>query len=214
MGQALGEQFSALWQELARIHVEWQEYVVLFGTNPKRIDLLNKAAPNFFHMIQERLWDVTLLNIARLTDAPSSSGRLNLTTTRLPALIPDKALNTTVTDLVATAKIKSAFCRDWRNRRIAHNDLALTLNSEVTSPLAEASRQQVNDALGALADVMGEVEAYFDHGYRTEYRNIIITDGAEDLLYIIDDGVQSKLERIKRAEQGNFAANDIRRTSL
>jgi hypothetical protein len=66
--------------------------VVLFGTKPERIDLLNKAAPALFHMIQERLWDTTLLNIVRLTDPPMSAGRSNLTVTRLPSLITEKEL--------------------------------------------------------------------------------------------------------------------------
>lgn len=47
MGEHLGTQYHALWQEIALLHVNWKEYVALFGTNEKRIDRLNKSAPAF-----------------------------------------------------------------------------------------------------------------------------------------------------------------------
>ena len=47
MGTPLGEQFSALWQELAWLYLKWGEYNELFGTKPSRVRLLNNAAPRF-----------------------------------------------------------------------------------------------------------------------------------------------------------------------
>ena len=55
-GQALGEQYSALWQEVAWLHAKWGEYVELFGTKSSRVDLLNEAAPYFFGQLQYTLW--------------------------------------------------------------------------------------------------------------------------------------------------------------
>jgi hypothetical protein len=68
MGRSLGEVYSALWQGLAIIFVYWKDYVELFGTKPTRIDILNQAAPQFFRMLQDELWGMSLLHIARLTD--------------------------------------------------------------------------------------------------------------------------------------------------
>jgi hypothetical protein len=90
MGEPLGTLFSALWQEVAMLHVRWREYVALFGTKPERIDLLNREAPHFFRMLQDELWESTLLSLARLTDPSNSQGnrdRSNLTINALPALI-------------------------------------------------------------------------------------------------------------------------------
>ena len=61
MGEPLGALFSALWQEVAVLHFHWKEYVELFGTKPERIALLNRAAPHFFRMLQDELWESTLL---------------------------------------------------------------------------------------------------------------------------------------------------------
>jgi len=125
MGEPLGELYSALWQAIATVHIYWKEYVELFGTKPDRIDLLNRAAPAFFHMLQDELWHASLLRISRLTDPPKTgnAARQNLTIQALPALINDAALKARVTRLVAESVAEAEFCRDWRNRRIAHNDL-------------------------------------------------------------------------------------------
>jgi hypothetical protein len=60
MGDAVGQVYSALWQEVAWIHKKWTQYVELFGTSPQRINLLNDAAPAFFRCELHRhpfTWD-------------------------------------------------------------------------------------------------------------------------------------------------------------
>ena len=41
MGTPLGEQFSALWQEVAWLHLKWGEYDELYGKKPSRFQFLN-----------------------------------------------------------------------------------------------------------------------------------------------------------------------------
>ncbi len=43
MGEPLGVVYSALCQEVSLMHLEWNEYVELFGTKPERIVLLNET---------------------------------------------------------------------------------------------------------------------------------------------------------------------------
>jgi hypothetical protein len=43
MGEQLGAQFHALWQEVALLHLRWAEFVELFGTKRSRVDLLNHS---------------------------------------------------------------------------------------------------------------------------------------------------------------------------
>jgi hypothetical protein len=143
--------------------VNWAEYVELFGTKQERVELMNKAAPFFFSRIQDGLWDATLLHIARLTDPPKTSGKANLTINNLQNLISDATLKAKVVDLLKEVEKHVGFCRDWRNRLIAHNDLALALK-EPAKPVAEGSRKQVKDALEALAKVMNAVELHYTNG--------------------------------------------------
>jgi hypothetical protein len=210
MGQPLGELYSALWQAIATIHVYWKEYVELFGSKPERIDLLNRAAPAFFHILQEELWELALLRISRLTDAPKTgrAGRQNLTIQALPALISDATLKAQVTQLVADVVAETAFCRDWRNRRIAHNDLLLALQ-QPTRPLADASRLQVKTALLSLTAVLNALCGHYsDSEIRFDIGGRI--DGAVSLLYVLNDGVKVREARQKRLEEGKPTEDDFR----
>jgi hypothetical protein len=110
--------------------------------------------------------------------------------------------------LIDDAMNKTRFCRDWRNRHIAHRDLRLILDASA-SPLELASRQHVRDALSAIAAVLNEVEsAYMDAG--TFFEGIPgEPGGALSLLYIIDDGVKVEVERKDRLTQGKWSKQDF-----
>jgi AbiU2 len=90
MGRPLGAVFSALTRELVWLHVKWGEYMELFGTSPERIELLNNAAPTFFGIVQNIMWEDSMRHIARLTDPPKSVRKENLTIKTLPDLVSPK----------------------------------------------------------------------------------------------------------------------------
>jgi hypothetical protein len=203
MGLSLGSQYSALWQEVARLHMDWSEYVELFAAKSTRIDLINRAAGTFFRLIQDRFWEGTLLHIARLTD-PSKSfggkGKHNLTIQNLPALIDDTAFKASVAELVAIAVKAADFCRDWRNRLIAHRDLTLAID-QTAVPLAAASKKHVDDALKAIANVLNALDAHYMDS-ETAYGSSRPLHGAVSLLYVIDDGLRAEEARRIRRKNG------------
>jgi hypothetical protein len=211
MGEPLGARFNALWQEIALLHLNWQEYVVLFGTNERRIERLNQSAPAFFRMIQDELWSTTLLHLARLTDAPRSVGKSNLTIRNLTDLV-DQTLKMPVAELIDKAIIATAFARDWRNRVIAHRDLSLALEGGVAAPLQPASRSDVKTAMERLADVMNKVQAHYMKS-ETAYHAASRHNGALNLLHLLGEGLNAKSkheERLKLAiEVGS--AEEIRK---
>lgn len=208
MGEPLGTQFTALWNELAILYLYWGEYIKLFGTKPSRIELMNQAAPGFFHMLQEELWENRLMHIARITDTSATGGKTNLTIRNLPDLIPDATTKAKVAALVDAAIKATDFCRDWRNRHIGHKDLKLAIG-EPAKPLADASRKQVKDALKAIADVMNAVDGhYFDS--ETAYHLTARHNGAVALLYVLNDGVKTQGERQKRIEAGEYRKEDLK----
>jgi len=159
MGQPLGEVYSELWQEVARLFGKWEEYVILFGTKESRIALMNEATSDFFGKLQISGFHEVLLDIACLTDPPKSAGRETLSLRAVPALINDLVLRQRVHDLIAIAGDKSAFARDWRNRYLAHRDKALALGS--AAPLADASRENTWAALHSLGAVLNEVARHY-----------------------------------------------------
>jgi AbiU2 len=204
MGEDLGALYSALWQAVATIHVYWKDYVELFGTKQERIELLNQAAPAFFRMLQGELWEMSLLHIARLTD-PSytfkKSEKANLTIKALPVLIIGTKLKEEVTRLVEAAMKATEFCRDWRNRHIAHRDLKLALE-QTTEPLAPASREQVTAALKALAAVLNAIGMHYlksETGFELTPRH----NGAATLLYVLDDGMRLREDQQRQLLNGS-----------
>jgi hypothetical protein len=210
MGDALGTQFSELWQEVAQLHFIWAEYVALFGTKPSRVDLLNQAAPRFFRIVQDALWENTLLHIARLTDSPDSGkGKANLTIQNLPGLIGDPATASNVARSVETVVQESKFCRDWRNRHIAHRDLVLALK-QPTDPLESASRKQVNEVLDSIAKVLNAVQSHYCNS-ETHFRTGIGPGGSLSLLYALGDGFRMQAIRRERLERGEISDADFPR---
>src|SRR4249920_2361782 len=181
MGDELGTLFHALRNELAWLYAKWSEYVELFGAKPSRIDLVNKAAGFFFRVVQDSLWEDSLLHVARLTDPPSSAGKDNLTIRRLPDLIRDASAKEHVRTLIDAAVGKADFCRDWRNRHIAHKDLKLALQKGA-EPLKPASRAKVKEALDSLSDVLNAVSLHYDRS-TTSFEGVGSGRGALSLLF-------------------------------
>lgn len=212
MGAELGSLYSLLWQELAWIHSKWSEYVELFGTSPERVELLNEAAPSFCRLIQDTLWDGVLLHIARLTDPAASFGKPNVSLLAMAALIDRPDTKDKTERRIAACRQSTAFARDWRNRSIAHRDLALALSSG-TPPLALASRALVAAALKDLAAVLNSVsQDYLDS--TSFFEGGPEAGGALELLHVINDGVEVQRERRARLERGEYNDRDFHRPPL
>ncbi|NIM15018.1 MAG: hypothetical protein GTO45_23880 [Candidatus Aminicenantes bacterium] len=136
MGEELGAFFFELRNDVIFLFQKWIEYHYLFVEKESRLDYLNKAAPNFFWIVEKTLFYDIILHIARLIEEsgrPRGKGKPNLTLRYLPNLIDDKEteLKPDVKKLISNAQKKAAFSNDWRNRRIAHKDLQLTMNDAV-----------------------------------------------------------------------------------
>lgn len=206
MGEELGSLYHALWNDLAWLHSKWKEYVDLFGTKPSRIELINKAAGHFFRVVQDSLWETSILHIARLTDPPKSAGKENLTIQKLPDLIRDEKTKENVLQLVKTAVEHATFCRDWRNRNIAHKDFNLAMKSGA-EPLMPASRANIRRVLDSLSDVLNGVSTYYMES-TTCFEVITTGNGAESLIYVLDDGLRADEERLKRIKGRNYVPED------
>jgi hypothetical protein len=205
MGKDLGEQYSELWQEAAYLHAKWAEYVELFGTKESRIDLLNRAAGHLFAMIQDQMWDDILMHIARLTDPPATGKKRNLTLQNLPDLVRDE-FKPSVRICIDEVLRHTEFCRDWRNRRVAHTDLLLALNA-TTELLKEGSRKNVIDSLAAIVKTLSTVsEAYTDAEIGLDA--LSPPGGAVDLLLLIHDGFVAQEKREQRWESGEQTPED------
>lgn len=207
MGTDLGELFHALRNELQWIYWKWCQYRILFGAKPSRVDYLNEAAPLFFYLVQDVFFEDTLLAISRLVGPPSSVGKPNLSVTRLPDKISNTKLASEVNRLVEDAKASADFAKDWRNRHLAHRDLTLALKHPAM-PLPAVNRKNVEDSLAAVATLLNHIESAFCHA-TTSYRNSPLHGDAEDLLYIIRDGLAHQKLRYENELHGHPLPDNI-----
>jgi hypothetical protein len=205
MGNELGELYTALWREVAWLHAIWREYRELYGTRPSRIELINAAAPHFFRVVQDCLWDQILLGITKLISPLKSSGRDNLTLRRLPALANDEAFATKLQNVIDSTIKKCSFCQDQRNKRIAHFDLALSLGASVV--MEPTSRAQVKEALASIAEIMNIVSEHYLSS-TTIYDVRLSPYDSVSMLYVLDDGLQLDKARRMRLEAGQSDPHD------
>lgn len=216
MGDELGSIYSQLWQELAWLYRAWAEYVSLFGTKESRVTLLNRASPALTRIVQDSLWDGVILHVARLTDPAKSAGKPNLSVRALEDAVKDPDFKPIVSAAVSAALRASDFCRDWRNRHLAHLDLDLALKRGA-EPLKPASRLKVNEALDGLSAVLNVLSRkYFDSTtiFDIELRVGGGPGGAMSLLYCIDMGLEADRRRQERLKSGHFDACDYRPRDL
>jgi hypothetical protein len=208
MGEELGSVYSDLWQQVAELHLKWSEYVVLFGTKESRVELLNDTIPSFARMVQDSFWEDVLLHIARLTDPPRSAGRRNLSAQTIIPLVSHPDTRARLEAQLADVLTATAFCRDWRNRRIAHRDLNLALERGA-EPLQSASRLKVVAALEALAKLLNIVSVhYLDSTTFFEF-----ADGAGKatrLLYMLDLARNAENLRRERIRLGTYDGAEYR----
>jgi hypothetical protein len=75
MPHSLADVHFHLEDELLSLNVLWSEYVELFDTNERRIQLMNSTAPTFFVSYNDIVWHDVLLRLCALTDPPKSVGK-------------------------------------------------------------------------------------------------------------------------------------------
>jgi len=160
MGNELGSAFFSLYAEVVQLHVVWQQYRQLFGTDHETVELLNRTAGLFFKIVQDQIWDSVLLGISRLTDPPGSGARTNLTLRSLPLLLTDPALKFKVEALCEIALERADFARQHRNKRIAHQDHRYSID-RASHELSGISRELVEAMLASIRDVMNCLDQHF-----------------------------------------------------
>lgn len=212
MGNDLGEVYYELWQDVNTLHIEWKEYVELYGTTPSRIDMLNETASQFFYIVEKSLWNTILIHITRLTDPPQFRNRKNLSLEQLSVLLSDHKLKSKLATNIKEAIEKSKFCRDWRNRLIAHNDYELAL-LDTAKPLDLASRKLVNEAIKAIDNVMDCISMYYEKS-TTAFDLIDDINGAHSLLYYLNSGLKFEKKRKERLLSGKYDKEDLQHDSF
>ena len=135
----------------------------MFGKNAHRIDVINQTSSNLLMEFQWLVIDNMVLSLSKFTDPAQMRGNNNLS---FPYLINEiektdkKEITPELKEILNNLNASVAHFREIRNKRIAHNDLAVALDSN-ESPLPGVSRANVNDALKLAGDFLNKIEVTF-----------------------------------------------------
>ena len=161
MGKEFANIFGYLNDHWAYARARYQEYCVLY-LEQDSVKLLNFIGPLLFKDIKRLFWHDMMLSICRLTD-PSTTGRFaNLSIQRLPVYFKDdlvfsKTLCTDVKNAVSAVET----VRDWRDKRISHSDLFLTIQDENKSvTLNDVNIGMIEDALDKIHCVLNDISMH------------------------------------------------------
>jgi hypothetical protein len=190
MGTELGRLCHELQDELGWLEHKWSMFDELFDQDPKRTELLNTVAPNFFYVVHQQMYQDAMLCLCRLTER--KRGTLNVRS--LENFIPH-ALEKSFRAALKLVEDRCVFARPWRHRRLAHTDLE-TLRREHVSPLPQVMRANVEQAIESLHALLNLVEEY--HGRPPIARLRLDPWGPGSLLYYLEEGLKAVEDEIRR----------------
>jgi hypothetical protein len=154
--------------------------------------MLNRAAPGFFHLVQDSWWDDLLLGISRITDERTDV----LTVIRLRKLVT-VAIRDDVAARIDTVITATGFARDHRNRIIAHRNIDLALGKPCT-PLAPHGKAHMEAALKAIDDLLYFIDNHYTGTGPTAYEHLDLHGGAESILHIVERGLKHRDTQFER----------------
>jgi hypothetical protein len=212
LGKEFGLLYDSIYNEFLLLSLKWIEYLELYGKKESRIDILNLAAPSFFYIVQKILWENILLGICKLTDPSKTLGKKNASVKSLPDFIADKILKSNVTGKINDLMEATEFCRDWRNRYITHTDYLLTID-ENAKPLEVANKEKLVVVFTLFQELINIFQNHY-FNVTTEFGMLENRKGANALLYILDEGIESRRLREERIKSGHYSESDLRRKSI
>jgi hypothetical protein len=201
---ALGADFGSIYlhvfNEWCDLKITWKQFKNLFCSGPERVDLMNRCGAEFFYRVDRIFFESVLLALCRLTDPPMTGKKQNLSVALFAQFMTTDARKQQMGELVGAAIKSTAFARDWRNRRVGHNDYDLLLNGN--APLEKATILLVD----ASVDCIYQILLYVNKEFRkVELHNGVIDDLNNEMvmlerLYRGDLSFQDELERLAAHE--------------
>lgn len=163
IGNDFGLIFYNAFSEWVNLKIVWDQYESLFGSGKERVNLLNSAGASFFHSVEWSFFEMTVMAICRLTDPVvtkmGKNKKENLTVNQFASFMDTSERKNKMSTLLKELDNSVEFQRDWRNRRIGHNDLKLKLGN--AAKLKYATREKMNKSIQDLHEVFSYIGIEF-----------------------------------------------------
>jgi hypothetical protein len=202
LGEDFGSLVYAIRNEVTWLTFKWIEFSELFGTKETRIELLNQSAPFFFFTIQKVLWDNLILGIAILTDPIESNGKKNITLKAIPFFISDANFRKEIERDIKELNSESNFCRDRRNKIIAHMDYNFGIDLQNAKVLEPATREKLRSTIERIQSIYNKIELKY-LGRTVGYKYLTSHRGAISLLHTIESGIRFEEQAYEKRKRGD-----------
>ena len=203
LGTDFGSLLFALHNEIIWLTLRWIEFKELYGTKESRIEVMNEVAPFFFFTIQRVLRENLMLGISRITDPPKSFKKKNASIKTIPQFIEDDGFKEELEKDIQEIIENATFCRDWRNRWIAHLDYELAINNQNAKPLESATREKLKLTIEKVQNFYNKVEnKYFKS--TTAFKFLSSDKGAISLLHAIENGKYYNKMKYEKKLKGDW----------
>jgi len=169
--------FMWLCQDVAALYYKWHFYLELYSEE-ENTALLSYLAQSSFNIIEESLRSDLTMSICRLRDPAYSVGKENLS---LSTLAQKCSEIDEVDELLKEFQDACQPIRQYRNKRVGHNDLNTTIKPR-DNPLPGIGRRDIDNILALASRILNVIyknyidsELVFDHPF--------FIGGAEALIY-------------------------------
>jgi len=203
----LQKRLDAIDLEVRDLHFKWKFFEQLF-TEKQRFEILKETAPTLFSYIQDLILHDIILGIARLTDPLKSSGRENLSFDSILTEINDLPVRTEVSEIILKIKAKTEAIRVWRNKKLAHNDLAKAIGE---NPLPPIYIVELSEALKLTSQILNIIFRRFQDT-EVAYADCVTSGDGDSLMFYLEYGLDAWLDDKKNLNMDRIDKLRAKRT--
>lgn len=157
------DQFEAAKQQVITMHAKWKLLEQLFAKSKERSDFLSRTGAGFFAFVQDSMINDIVIALGRLLEKPKVKGNHNLVLERIRELISEPENEDLLHVLDAhLSKAREAYqaVRQYRDKRLAHNDLTTILNEKPTHMKPPAVRD-MKTAIGEAGEFLNKINLHY-----------------------------------------------------
>ncbi len=206
LGKERGLLFYSLQNEFIFLFQKFRHFKELFMKDESRIELLNKAAPFFFFTLQKVLLDDLVMNISRFTESEKQRKFKNATVKGFINRFDRNQLNHDIMKKFNTSLKSANNLNDWRDKRVAHRDFEIHVNSKTIS----IDYHEVEECISDLENLM---KALYSHFFKSDFMYDFFSPvgGAMTLLNHLDYAQRSRTEYLESQRNNrNFNIDSLR----
>lgn len=183
----LADLYVPIHKDVLSHHAKWKIYRQLYAESEESIQLLGRTSGLLFRYFQDLLFYDSLLTFSKLTEGGKRASLRRLVNV-LENHVEPAFHEEVITDLDEIVEKCKPF-KKWRNKAIAHKDLAFFVGSS-PKKLPSVSRKMIEDTNEKLGEMLNKIRTKFGVNF-TLFTPVMAGDG------------RALISTLKKAEKAN-----------